>query len=510
MVGLLGAARHYLTDKKSFYFWLTVFLITGPVLNTYMNFKLGYEQFLDAYPDSGMHEVRERDYFFIISFAFYGVWSGLGLAAIVDWFRRTFKADSPQALMGRPVFAAISVPILLLAFVPVFTNRADSDRSGNYIPSNYARNIMNSMDPGGIIFTNGDNDTFPLWYIQEVEGVRKDCRVINLSLLNTNWYIKQMRDLEPKVPVSYSDEQIDQMMPIRLPREQNVRLGEIALTFPVNSVLYVKDIILLDILRNNRWQRPIYFTTTVPTDNRTLLSPYLTMEGAVYRINPRKAADIAKEDSNFVEVPGVPDIYIDIRRTADLLYKTYTYETFFRKTSGGEEANMRLSSHFAAPFAWLGHAYQVRGQFEKAIEANLWARKFFEDPHQWDFAVASLYAINRQYSQAREMVDSFIQFTKTPGAQSLYRQIAQEALRHGDNFEAANLVERGLELDPEDRSSYAALFMIYNSAGNREMAARSVQRYLTLHPQDSLISAELQQYLAGGNFDVNKAFGPGR
>ncbi|HLA39152.1 MAG TPA: DUF2723 domain-containing protein [Candidatus Glassbacteria bacterium] len=509
-VGLVGAVKHYLTDKKSFYFWLVVFLITGPILNTYMNFKLGYDQFMDKFPDMGLHEVRERDYFFMVSFVFYGVWSGLGLAAIANWFRRSFRTDAPQPLMNRPVFASICTLILLAALVPVFANYEDSDRSGNYIPSNYARNIMNSMDPDGIIFTNGDNDTFPLWYIQEVEGVRKDCRVVNLSLLNTNWYIKEMRDREPKVPISYSNEQIDQMTPMRLPKEMNFKFGEVELKLPANAVLYVKDIVLLDILRSNRWRRPIYFTTTVPASNRTELSPYLTMEGAVYRINPRRGAELAREDSNSVPIPGVPDVHIDVQRTHNLLYDKYTYETFFRKSSGGEEANLRLSSHFAAPFAWLGHAYQVRGQLDKAIEANLWARRFFEDPHQWDFAVATLYTMNGQYSEAGEMMDSFLQFSDNSVPQTLYRQLAQETMRRGDNFEAAKFVERALALAPDDRASYAALFLVYNSAGNRELAAQSVQRYLSRHPEDSLAAGELQNYIAGGNFDINRVFGSGR
>ncbi|MEA1996169.1 MAG: DUF2723 domain-containing protein, partial [Gemmatimonadota bacterium] len=411
-LGLTGAAKHYLSEKKSFFFWLTVFLITGPVLNTYMNFKLGFTQFTDIHPDPAIHEVRERDYFFIISFAFFGVWSGLGLAAIVDRLRRcrVFKLDSPKPALGQGAFAALAVLVFLLAFIPLYSNYSRADRSGNYIPPNYARNIMNSLEPGGIIFTNGDNDTFPLWYIQEVEHVRQDCRVINLSLLNTKWYIKQMRDMEPKTPISYSDEAIDKMMPFRLDRDMQYKLGELEVTYKKDSAMYVKDIILLDILRTNKWRKPVYFTTTVPVSNRSGLDPYLTMVGATYKVNPRKAVDIASEDSNLSALPSGNGIYLDIEKTHNLLYDVYTYETFYRKKKSGEDADIRLASHFVAPFAWLGHAYQQQGELGKAVDANLRARAFFEAPHQWDFSIALLYASNKQYNEAHAMMDSFIDF----------------------------------------------------------------------------------------------------
>ena len=152
-VGLYGAFRHWQTEKKTFWFWLIVFLMTGPILNTYMNFKLGYSQF-SQFPQE-MHEVRERDYFFIVSFVFFGVWSGIGLAAIADNFRRAFSVGGAGAKMTSRVFAALVAVILLPCFIPMFVNYDESDRSGNLIPAQYATNIMNSLDEGGIIFTNG-------------------------------------------------------------------------------------------------------------------------------------------------------------------------------------------------------------------------------------------------------------------------------------------------------------------------------------------------------------------
>ena len=485
-----------------------MFLITGPVLNTYMNFKLGYSQFSE-FPQP-MHEVRERDYFFIVSFVFFGVWSGIGLAGIADNIRRSFAVGTPEAKLSQKAFAALGAIVLLPCIIPIIANYDEADRSGNLIPSQYAANIMNSLDEGGIIFTNGDNDTFPLWYIQEVEHVRKDCRIVNLSLLNTTWYIKQMRDQEPKVPISYTDEQIDKMLPMRLPKDYEYKHGEIESKFPEGSILYVKDIILLDILRTNKWNKPLYFTTTVPNYNRANLTPYLTMEGAVYRINPVKAEKLAQDDPNYQPVPGLSKVYINVEKTDSLLNRVYTYETFFRDKKGGEEANVRLSSHFAAPYAWLGSAYQNQGNLDKAIESNLKARKFFETPHQWDFAVAGLYAQNGQYGEAQEMMDSFLTMTGQTPQPRFYQQLAQMAVENDDPVEASAFIDKALELDPNNRNSHINKFMLWNEAGDRQQAIGALEYYLSLFPSDTVVARQLEIYRNGGKFDLTKVLGQKR
>ena len=505
VVGFYGAFRHWATERKSFWFWITVFLITGPILNTYMNFKLGYSQFQE-FPQE-MHEVRERDYFFIVSFVFFGVWSGIGLAALIDKVRKAMAVGTEQSKLATPAFALVGLVILLPCFVPMVFNYHESDRSGNLIPEKYAANIMNSLDEGGIIFTNGDNDTFPLWYIQEVEHVRKDCRVINLSLLNTDWYIRQMRDQEPRVPISLTDKQIAGLYPMRLPKDVPFEFGNIKVNFPKGSVMYVKDWVLLNILRNNNWQKPVYFTTTVPESNRAGLTPYFSMEGAVYRVNPVKTVELAQSDPNLQPVPGMAHIHVNIAKTDSLLYKVYDYETFFRKSASGEEANVRLASHFAAPFAWLGTAYQAVGDMAQAVKANQWARKFFEDPHPYDYAMANLYAQNQEYDKAQIMMDSMAEFSNQPLRPIMYQQLAQIATGNNDLPAATDFLNKALELEPDNRNSYANLFMLFDRAGDRDQAIRSLERYLEKFPNDSAVTAELDIYRSGGDFDVEKTFG---
>ncbi len=271
--------------------------------------------------------------------------------------------------------------------------------------------------------------------------------------------------------------------------------------------MYVKDIMVLDILRTNKWKKPVYLTTTVPESNRTQLDPYLTMVGAVFKVNQRKAADLAASDSNLFPVPLDNGIYLDIEGTRHLLYDVYTYETFFRKTKSEEDADIRLAQHFALPMAWLAHAYQQRNQLDKALEANLRTRMFIDDPHQWDFAMAMLYARNKEYNEAGAMMDSFIQFRKEGSIPNLYQQLAQEAMKNGDSFQAAGFLEKALKIDPGFKNGYANLFQLYNTAGNKEKAVECITSYLNRFPEDQAVKEELRKYQETGQFDLQKTFG---
>ena len=152
-------------------------------------------------------DLRDRDYFFQSGFHAYAIWIGLGVAWLVQWVRESFAEASSQRM-------ATIATCGLLALQPALMLRTlwhTHDRSGNYIARDYAYNMLATLAPNSFIFTNGDNDTFPLWYIQQVEDFRKDVRIVNLSLLNTDWYIRQLRDEEPKVPIALDDRTIDQL-----------------------------------------------------------------------------------------------------------------------------------------------------------------------------------------------------------------------------------------------------------------------------------------------------------
>jgi hypothetical protein len=250
LVGLWGALEHYRRDRKSFWYVAVLFATLSVGLVIYMNFKYGYMQAqVNGYTSS---EVRERDYFYIITFSVWGLWVGVGLTtlwlAAADALRASRSVAATVAttvfpalvialaVMGiakrggtdvglavgygaiagvlflaawtalarmflrrdRPTLAAAAV--MAIALVPTATNYLYASRAGDYAARDFAYNVLQSVEPYGVLITNGDNDTFPLWYLQEVEGIRRDVTVIVMSYFNTPWYVKQLRDITRPCP----------------------------------------------------------------------------------------------------------------------------------------------------------------------------------------------------------------------------------------------------------------------------------------------------------------------
>lgn len=195
LLGLFGMLYHFQRDWRRALAVMALFLMTGFLILIYLN--------------QTPFQPRERDYSYVGSFFAFAIWIGIGATALIDWLRQAGKENGPvmYGVLG-VVFAA--VPAWM-----TYQNYHDHDRSGNYAAPDYAWNLLQSVAPYGVLFTNGDNDTFPLWYAQEVEGVRTDVRVANLSLLNTDWYIRQLKNQwsheSPPIKFSVTDDQIGRL-----------------------------------------------------------------------------------------------------------------------------------------------------------------------------------------------------------------------------------------------------------------------------------------------------------
>ncbi len=303
LLGLIGIAFHVQRDWRRAFAVFVLFLVTGVGIILYLN--------------QTPFQPRERDYSYVASFFAFAFWIGLGATGLVEL--------TAEALRGRGEglrrAAAVAVGAVLLAAVPgvlLAQNYHDHDRTGQSIPSDFARNLLESTAPNAILFTNGDNDTFPLWYLQEVMGVRRDVRVVNLSLLNTSWYIRQLRDqtnrLSAPLPMSFTDAQIDGLEPrlfspaeVSLPVDRQ-RFADVGfagrvgappseMTWQLNgqplgdgrAVLYVADLVVLDILKSvaeDGWRRPVYFASTVAQDSELDLQPFFQNEGLARRVVP--------------------------------------------------------------------------------------------------------------------------------------------------------------------------------------------------------------------------------
>ncbi|MGQ0828827.1 MAG: glycosyltransferase family 117 protein, partial [Bacteroidota bacterium] len=350
ILGLIGLYYHIKKDNRNAAVVGLLFFFTGVAIVVYLNQK--------------PFEPRERDYAYAASFYAFAFWIGLGVLAIYDFLEKKMKQTT----------SAIAATALCLLAVPTVMAKEewdDHDRSNRYIARDFAANYLNSCEKNAILFTNGDNDTFPLWYAQEVEGIRTDVRVVCLELLNTDWYIDQMvhkaYDSDP-VPFSFTKDQYRQgtrdvvifhdrkvqghipvkdLIEFAKSDDRNNQLEVASGTFynyfptknvrvPVDSATVVNngtvpkelahrivknidwtltgnyiqknDLMILDLLAHNNWKRPVYFAATAPASSYLNLAPYLQLEGLAYRLVPIKQNE---QESQQQETRVATDIMYD-------------------------------------------------------------------------------------------------------------------------------------------------------------------------------------------------------
>jgi len=196
VLGLCGGWVHFQRDRRSFWYFATYMVTVTLVLIYYLNFKYGSSQSPEL-GDSVAREVRDRDYFFLWSFSAWGVWAALGLMYIWENLAALFGTVETRYARQSVVLPSHdsllkTTPILLVAGIPLIMNLHTAPRRGQTYTRDFAHDLLDSVEPYGVLVTVGDNDTFPLWYAQEVEGIRKDVVVANTSLLNTDWYTRQL------------------------------------------------------------------------------------------------------------------------------------------------------------------------------------------------------------------------------------------------------------------------------------------------------------------------------
>ena len=331
LLGLLGMFYQYRkgkTGKQDFWVVMLLFIMTGIAIIVFLN--------------QTPMEPRERDYAYAGSFYAYAIWIGLGVLSIWEFLNKKIKNIDPRV-------SAIAVTTVCLFAIPVnmaAQNWDDHNRHARYATTAHARNYLNSCAPNAILFTYGDNDTFPLWYVQEVEGVRRDVRVVNLSLLSGSWYIDQGKRKAYEssgVRISFTHEQYrdgkrdyvlirDQFkegnlkdvmefvasdlpqtklqgyikeldfIPTRnvilpvdsakviangtvKPQDADQIVKDLRLHLPMQG-LTKSQLMVLDILSTNNWERPVYFGIGLGSDAYMGLEKYFQLEGAAYRVVP--------------------------------------------------------------------------------------------------------------------------------------------------------------------------------------------------------------------------------
>jgi hypothetical protein len=329
-LGVAGGVVHWRHDRASFWFFGPLVFTVTLVLVYYMNFKYGASQDPDLIGVE--REVRDRDYFYLWSYSAWSVWAALGLAAL-------WRALADRVGAGDTRRWVTTAPVLLLGVMPLIGNWRQASRAGETATREWAHDLLNSVEPYGILITLGDNDTFPLWYAQEVEGVRRDVTVAVTSLLNTDWYPRGLvrRAIEPydaaRGPASYRDhawtlptrpiltmstEQLDaipQYVDVREP--QLFQHGGIRAIVDPRRLEYGvpvrSDLIVLQLLRENLGVRPMYISRTTGGYLQALgLEDYALVQGLAAKI---VGAPVASSKDT-VPIPGIG--HIDVPRSLAL------------------------------------------------------------------------------------------------------------------------------------------------------------------------------------------------
>jgi hypothetical protein len=393
-LGLRGSLLQRRTDRAAWRLLLWLFLVTGVGLVAYMNFRPGYARWYDLYPESRDHEVRERDYFFVVSFIVWGVWAGMGLAGLA----MTVLA---RARLANATVRRVAPAILLLAAVPVALNWTQASRrhgADARLAADFAYDLLNSSPPYGILFTFGDNDTFPLWWAQEVEGVRQDVTVVCLALANTDWYMRQLRDgptrpvdlaalpavwrgavpARPQWPLhTLTDPMIaTSMRGYAAPRTEEIALGPLTRTLPQGTVLYPSDILMLSLIQQNLARRPIVWAITT---GRSFggLAQYVVQQGLGFRLET-SAPDTTNAGLDLHRLATVP---LDVPTTEQLVYHTYRYADLLeRGTESLETTSGGIASSLAFPSVQLAYAYSTRGDTARMERALDYASRLSRNP----------------------------------------------------------------------------------------------------------------------------------
>ena len=380
-VGGAGAVRHWRADKRTA-LAMTVLMFTFTfMLVFYLNFKYGYS----LHPEQSLaaHEVRQRDYFFMVSFALWGIWVAMGLAAGIEAVSDWFRERQPDA-MRRWLYGT---PLLALALIPFIGNRLTGSRKGETLARDFAYDLLQSVEPYGVLVTAGDNDTFPLWYAQEVEGIRKDVTVVNLSLANTDWYVRQLqrRSLAPfdsaHAPAIYrgrewpmptgklmnlTDEQLDALPQFYMVEDKrSARLGTGADTVRVTvdpQMLgrpYVEraDLIVMQVIKDQLGKRPIYYSRTVGLyADQFGLTSHLEGQGFARALRPK--ALVASDSIQGIQSLG----YVNVPRTTKLLFDVYHSDAAARPRPRGwvDEPSKGILDLYALTYYTMAEALQPK------------------------------------------------------------------------------------------------------------------------------------------------------
>jgi len=416
LLGLIGLFFHINRNAKDFWIVLLLFVMTGIAIIVYLNFT--------------PHQPRERDYAYAGSFYAYAIWIGLGLLPIINLLKNKLGLKMSSVLVG-------ITTLLLVPGIMASEGWDDHNRAGKTTSRDFAYNYLSSCEPNSILFVNGDNDTFPLWFIQEVEGYRTDVRVVNYMLSSGSWYVHQLsrkiynsERIPLSIPVEKYNKGINDYVPItdrlegthelkdviefiksdhasskiqtvsgsslnyaptrfvkiKLDKNRLIetgtvpadKIGEVpdSLSWRIGgNALYKNDLMLLDLLASNNWERPIYFANPSSVKKIVGLDEYMHLEGFVYRLRPYKAEGYIKNMGG-IDPNKSYDLLVNVAKYGNLEKENISVDRESYRNSGIPKNNLlRVAEAFLDRADILAledsvvNASKIADYTRKAIEA---------------------------------------------------------------------------------------------------------------------------------------------
>jgi hypothetical protein len=506
---IFGAVFLFRKNRSVAILMSTLLITTTIALVFYHNFSDGtrcekrdYEYWVKAEKQGPMptvhREVRVRDYFYIVGFVYYGMWVGIAAGGLL------FVLYTNRRKVLRTTIAPICTVLFAASpALPLSQNMPFQTRRGDFVPFDYAFNLLMSCEKDGIIFTNGDNDTFPLWALQEAYGIRRDVRVVNLSLLNTKWYIKQLKKLEPRVPISFSEDQIEHLdhslNPIVEPTQYTLPRAGITVNLPTRkelNAMRIQDQMVVNIVDAAKWTKPVYFAVTVSDDNIMGLGPYLQMEGLVQRVVPSRVTEANT---------------LNLKRTIYLLDHVYRFAGLGDGSTPLNETSEKLLTNYAASFIQI--TLQLRkplldkkAEIEKAQAlavppAGLEERKrAYADTLgivlskldqcvaliPWDWRPRALrHEILVTHGRVAEAETKIREALKIEPENADYLRMLTQALEmQGKKKEASDLMRKMMESNIDSWENNLSIAQNYLEMGSVDSAIMVMQQFAELHPND--------------------------
>jgi hypothetical protein len=362
---LIGGLLHWRRDRTTFAYVAPLLATLTPLLIVYLNFRYG-ASYLPELGPSVDREVRDRDYFYLWSFSSLALWIALGLGGVWQWVSRALGRE------GRPRWA-LGAPVLLVALVPLFGNWRDASRRGESFTAAWARDLLQSVEPYAVLITNGDNDSFPVWYAQLVENVRPDVTLAIVPYLNMPWFADHLlrepvpkfagtglpvyRALDSGVPnvsvLSMSVQQVNELPEI-VELDKPMRFVHAGIDAQVQPGVYTRDqLVALRIIQSVVPRRPVYFSIG-PYAQQLGLGEYVVMHGLAQKLLTVKASTLP----GVVETPGG---WMDVERTSQLWSRYEAPDALMQQGRWVDEPSSSIPAAYVVTGQWLARGLGVRG-----------------------------------------------------------------------------------------------------------------------------------------------------